>query len=155
MGFTVLKDLLISLGRLEDYIGGTVPVNLWRSHDTRLGGHPMDFVEKDYLLSDGRPRPADITIEPDAAGVPWVRVKQLPAGLSTWDKPGVFKNKAWRFYRIPKGTALPKDLVIIKDHFSERYGATHYTIAPAREMPLATFKQLLVDLFTQMSKEAV
>ena len=155
MSYTILKDLLISLGRLEDYIEGTVPVSIWRSHDTRKGGHPMDFVEKDFTLPDGRLRRADITIEPDATGAPWVRVKKLPAGLSTWDKPGVFKNKAWRYYKIPKGTLLPKGLVIVKDYYSERYGATHYTIAPAREMPLANFKQLLIGLFTQISREAV
>lgn len=156
MGHTVLKDLLVSLGRAADYIEGCVPVNLWRAQDTRqlkTHPHPMDFIEEPYVLPDGRRREADITITPGPEGIPWVRVQKLPAGLSNWDRRGVFRNKAWLYFRIPKGTQLPDGLALIKDHFSELYQATHYTIAPVREMPLSEFKHLLRELFAQMQKD--
>lgn len=55
----------------------------------------------------------------------------------------------------PKGTVLPVGLAIVKDRFNDRVGATHYTIAPAYDMPLSQFKNLLNQLAVKVVKEAI
>jgi hypothetical protein len=49
---------------------------------------------------------------------------------------------------------LPNGLAIVKDNFNPRLGATHYTIAPAHDMPLEQFKMLLNQLAMNAIKEA-
>jgi hypothetical protein len=73
--------------------------------------------------------------------------------VSTFDKPDVFKRGRWGYYRIPAGTVLPAGLVIVKDRFNRMLGATHYTIAPAHDMPLARFRALLNQLAAQLRNE--
>jgi hypothetical protein len=105
-------------------------------------------------MSNGRPRPADISID-TVDNEKWVRVKERPRGLSTFDKPGIPAGKDWEYYRIPKGTNLPHGLVLVKDEYNVKFGATHYTIAPAFDMPLSDFKMLLKQLAQQLIKEAI
>ncbi|WP_226664739.1 hypothetical protein [Microbulbifer aggregans] len=154
MSIKVLKDVLIEKGRLERYFEGSVPKDLWRALNRKQGGSPFDFVEKAYKLSNGRPRPADIKIE-HQNGEPWVFIKDRPRGLSTFDKKGVPTGKDWEYFKIPGGTDLPEGLAIVEDEYNERFKATHFTIAPAYDMPLAQFKNKLKLLANKLIKEAV
>jgi len=154
MAITTLKDVLISKGKLDRYFEGNVPVNLWRALNRKANQGVFDFVEQPMVLSNGRPRPADIKIE-SRAGVKWVCVKERPRGLSTFDKPGLPKGKDWDYYKIPKGTTLPEGIAIVKDEFNTRFDAHHYTIAPAYDMPLSQFKAKLSQLASQLIKEVI
>ncbi len=127
----VLKDILISTGDIDRYYEKP-PVNLWRAKRVSDRGTLFGLVEKDKVLSNGQPRPADITIF-SKAGVSWVSCRPSPRGISTFDKPNTFKGSSWEYYKIPKGTVLPSGLAIVKDKLSTRLGATHYTVAPAYE----------------------
>lgn len=53
------------------------------------------------------------------------------------------------------GTRLPDGLSIVRDELNEAYGAMHYAIAPAFDMPLLRFKALLNHLAQQIIREAV
>ncbi len=53
-----------------------------------------------------------------------------------------------------KGAVLPVGLAIVRDEFNSNFEATHYTIAPAYDMPLEQFKGLLVQLLKHVIKEA-
>ena len=82
-----------------------------------------------------------------------IRVGPSPRGASTFDKPRVFKGNQWIYYRIDAGTELPHGLAIVRDNFNRNYGARHYTIAPAWDMPLEAFKLLLQQLATKLTRE--
>jgi hypothetical protein len=105
------------------------------------------------VLSNGQVRPADITLE-TRNSVKWVLCRPSPRGLSTFDAPNVFKGTSWEYYRIPKGTQLPLGVAIVRDRFNPRLDATHYTIAPAHDMPLDQFKNLLDQLALLLIREA-
>ena len=154
MTTNVLKDILIAKDRIDRYFEGATPVTLWRAVNVKRGVQLFELVEQPFTLSNGRPRPADITIE-TIGGEKWVKVKDRPRGLSTFDKPGVPAGKHWEYYKIPKGTPLPHGLAIVRDEFNTNYQATHYTIAPAFDMPLSRFKLLLNRLAQLVLKEAV
>jgi len=63
MKVTILKDVMISMNGMQDYFE-VVPITLWRATDTRHPNrHPMDLIEQEYTLSNGKVRPADITIK--------------------------------------------------------------------------------------------
>ena len=94
MKVTVLKEVLISKGQVDRYFEGLTPIQLWRALNVRRNDHPFEFVEEPFVLSNGRPRPADITIE-TVSGSKWVRVAERPRGISTFDKPGVPRGKDW------------------------------------------------------------
>ncbi len=160
MSTIVLKDVLISAGKLEDYFDGKVPINLWRAFNKRQGKanragneHIFGFVEEPIMLSNGLPRRADITIEM-RNGVRWVSVASRPRGVSTFDKSGLPRGKDWEYFLIPQGTALPLGLAIVRDTYNSSFDATHYTIAPAYDMPLDHFKMLLSELAMHVIKEA-
>jgi hypothetical protein len=91
-------------------------------------------VEGEVARPPGTPRKPDITIEGD-----WVKVRNLPRGISTFDKPSTFKGK-WEYFKIPAGTVSPDCLVIVKDNYNKAFGATHDTIAPERDMPLLIYR---------------
>ncbi len=137
----VLKDILISVGDLDRYYENS-PVNLWRAKRIKDNGSLFGLVEKDKILSNGQVRPADIKII-SKNGVEWVSCKPSPRGISTFDKPNIFKGNSWEYYKIPQGTKLPSGLAIVKDKYNSRMNATHYTLAPVCDMPLAQFKSLL------------
>lgn len=144
-----LKDILLARGELERYYDGEVPLNLWRALNVRRSERLFDLVESPFKMSNGRVRRPDITIERD-----WVRVRSVPRGASTFDRAGVPGGKDWAYYRIPKGTILPPGLAIVKDSYNEQMQATHYTIAPAYDMPLAVFKRLLNQLAMSALRES-
>ena len=147
----ILKDILISVGLIDQYFEKS-PVNLWRAKRVSDRGTLFGLVEQDKILSNGQPRPADIKIF-SKGGVDWVSCRPVPRGISTFDKPNTFKGSSWEYYKIPKGTILPSGLAIVKDKFNARVGATHYTIAPAYDMPLFQFKNLLNQLAIMLVKE--
>ncbi|MGH1472050.1 MAG: hypothetical protein ACRBCS_12700 [Cellvibrionaceae bacterium] len=146
---TVLKEVFISMGELERYYDGIVPVNLWRGLNIKKNVSLFDLIEKPFKMPNGRIRKPDIEIDNG-----WVKVKHWPRGISTFDKPGVPKGKDWVHYKLPAGTLLPKGLAIVKDSFNDTFQATHYTIAPAYDMPLSTFKSLLNQLALIANREA-
>lgn len=154
MSITILKDVLIDKGMLENYFEGEVPANLWRALKRSSGKGVFEFVEEPFILSNGRPRPADITIEKHN-GEKWVLVKERPRGVSAFDKPGVPTGNGWEYYKIPKGTELPEGLAIVRDSYNTKFEATHYTIAPAYDMPLSQFKSKLSTLAMKLMKEAM
>jgi hypothetical protein len=43
----------------------------------------------------------------------------------------------------------------MKDEYNSRFSATHYTIAPAYDMPLDQFKSKLAQLAAKLIKEAM
>ena len=154
MKINVLKDILIESDQIDRYFENTVPLDLWRAMKKHKSSSPFEFVEQPYTFPNGRPRPADISME-TRSGEPWVLIKDRPRGLSTFDKPGVPPGKGWEYYKIPAGTVLPEGLAIVEDEHNARFNATHYTIAPAYDMPLAVFKLLLNELARSLIKEAV
>lgn len=149
MDKTVLKEVFISLNELERYYDGLVPVNLWRGLNVKRNVGLFDLIEKPFKMSNGRTRKPDISIENG-----WVKVKHWPRGISTFDAPGVPQGKDWVHYKIAAGTKLPDGLAIVQDSFNESFQATHYTIAPAYDMPVATFRNLLGLLAKSAIKEA-
>ncbi len=153
MSVTVLKDVLIHTNKLDRYFEGSTPVDLWRAKNRKSTADVFDFIEENTVLSNGRPRQADIKIE-ERNGAKWVSVKKQPRGISTFDQPGLPKGKNWDYYRIPKNTVLPDGLAIVKDQYNTMFQATHYTIAPAFDMPLTQFKSLLSVLAQRIIKEA-
>lgn len=154
MSITILKDVLISKGQVEKLFEGSVPINLWRALNRKSNAGVFDFVEEPMVLSNGRPRAADIQIE-KRSGVKWVCVRNRPRGLSTFDKPGLPQGKDWEYYKIPKGTVLPEGIAIVKDEYNTILCAHHYTIAPAYDMPLAQFKSKLDQFASKLLKEAM
>ena len=148
----VLRDVLIAAGELDKYFEGVAPVTLWRAKK-RGQEDVFSLIEEPMTSSGGIPRPADVTIDPGPDGTSWVRVQHRPRGISTFDKTNIFKGQHWEYYRIEKGTELPTGLAIVKDSFNPRFGAFHYTIAPARDMPLEQFKSLLRVLSSRLIRE--
>jgi hypothetical protein len=107
-------------------------------------GELFGFVEREFRLSNGRPRPTDIKIE-DRSGVPWVCVADRPRGVSTFNKAGIPSGKDWSYIKIPKGTPIPSGIAIVDDGYRDAYDANHFTIAPAQDMPLGQFRALLIQ----------
>lgn len=149
----LLKDVLIETGEIDKYFDGSAPVTLWRAKRKSQSGEIFELVEKPLFKAGGIPRPADIKIEKRADGQEWVSVEFFPRGISTFDKPKTFKGTGWEYYRIEAGIELPNGLTIVKDGYNRNYGAHHYTIAPAWDMPLSEFKALLRYFVTFLIKE--
>jgi Tse2-like ADP-ribosyltransferase toxin len=152
MAITVLKDVMIEANALDRYFEGKVPVDLWRAYNLARGEAPFDFVQVPFVLSNGRARAADIAIR-EENGLRWVYVRDRPRGVSLFDKEGLPPGKDWRYLKIPQGTALPEGLTIIRDELNTRWGATHYTLAPACDMPLSRFLELLARLAHQLVQQ--
>lgn len=81
-------------------------------------------------------------------------MRSAPRGISTFDRAGVPAGKDWVYYKIPKGTALPAGLAVVKDSYNEQMQATHYSIAPAYDMPITMFRLLLSQLAASALKES-
>ena len=145
-GVEVLRDILLEVGEIERYFGEQVPVDLWRAKRLRDLSKLFQLIEEEVTRPRGAPRKPDITIENG-----WVRVRNAPRGISTFDRPNIFEG-SWCYYKIPKGTVLPTGLVIVKDYYNRTFGATHYTVAPAHDMPLHQFKKLLTELARMLEK---
>ncbi|WP_338845552.1 hypothetical protein V8J88_17695 [Massilia sp. W12] len=64
-------------------------------------------------------------------------------GISLFDITITWLGPKWRNYLIPAGTPIPGALMVTRDHYSRGTGATHYTLGPKDDMPLALFIQTL------------
>jgi hypothetical protein len=148
---TVLRDVLIAAGQIDKYYE-SAPANLWRAKRKSDKGALFGLADSDKVLSNGKVRSADITIE-IRHGVKWVSCKEFPRGISTFDAPNTFRGLSWDYYKIPKGTQLPHGLAIVKDNYNSRMMATHYTVAPAFDMPLSQFRGLLDKLALLVRRE--
>ncbi len=144
----ILEDVLLEAGEVDKFFGDTAPVNLWRARNlSKAAVGLFDLVEEDEIRN-GNIRPADVTIE---EGI--VKIRNRPRGISTFDKPNIFIRGRWEYYKIPKGAKLPNGLVIVKDKYNKNLGATHYSIAPAHDMPIEHFRSLLNFLAGQLKME--
>lgn len=149
-----LKDILIEADEIDRYFDEEVPVNLWRARKRKSVVPLFHLVEEEITRSTGQVRRPDITVE-QVDGVKWVRVRERPRGISTFDKPDVFRRGDWEYYKIPQGTPIPDGLAIVRDRFNPTMNAVHDTIAPAFDMPLKRFKDLLNALAASLRSEAV
>jgi hypothetical protein len=149
-----LRDVLIAADEIDRYFDGRAPVTLWRSKRADPREHLFGLVEQPVVRPGGKVRPADIKIETGPDGQDWVRIRYYPRGISTFDKRAVFKGNQWEYYRIEAGTVLPEGLAIVRDGYNRVYEATHYTIAPAWDMPLNQFKALLRAFAHHLIREA-
>lgn len=142
----ILKDVLISANQIDRFFGRTAPCNLFRAYNLRDNNKAgiFDAVESPVVYSTYI-RPADVVIENGT-----VKVARKHRGISVFDKDEVFTSGNWMYYKIPKGTQLPKGLVIVKDKYKPKYKATHYTIAPEHDMSIEKFRRLLNDLAIQI-----
>lgn len=135
---------------------------LWRAsrtdQPTENPLHP-DFVPRE--LRKGKFRAADVTVEKHE-GVDFIIpkvYKKRPEdfwkaqGTSLFDKPNTFAGKQWEYIEIPKGTEIPKGILIIKDDYNDRFKATHYSIVPDHPMPVSNFKLLLNQLMANIEKQ--
>jgi hypothetical protein len=145
----ILKDVLIETGEIDRFYGDTAPVNLWRARNLQKKGERLFEIVEEEIIRPGGVRPADVTIED---GI--VKVRNQPRGVSLFDKPDLFKRGRWEYYKLAKGTKLPAGLVIVKDKFNKAIGVTHYTIAPAHDMPIETFRSLLNILAVKLQRGA-
>lgn len=70
-----------------------------------------------------------------------LKVKAGTGGISLYD--GIDHNRRMgrtdRWWCIPKGARMPKDIVIAKDTQPNASGLTHYSIEPVIDMPLSDF----------------
>lgn len=148
----MLREILLDAGEIDKYYDNKVPVNLWRAKNLNNKAPIFGMIEEKIVRHSGKVRPADITIY-KKNNVDWVSVKERPRGISTFDKPNVFKRGRWEYYKIPAGTDIPHGLAIVEDGFNIALGAKHYTIAPSFDMPLSHFKQLLNTLAQLLVKE--
>lgn len=149
MEITKLKDVFISMDELEKYYEGSVPVDLYRGLNKKRNTGLFDLIEQSFKMSNGKVRKPDLNIENG-----WVKIKNFPRGISTFDKLGIPKGKDWVHYKIPAGTLLPAGIVIVEDSYNETFNATHYTIAPAYDMPLSVFKRQLRIFAAQIERLA-
>lgn len=82
------------------------------------------------------------------SGEPWVVGRE--GGISTFDKPLPHEPNWWL---IPAGTELPSELIIRRDHATFD-GRTHYSLAPAFDMPLTSYRRSLAALHERCKKVA-
>ena len=70
-----------------------------------------------------------------------LKVKAGTGGISLYD--GIDRNRRMgrtdRWWCIPGGAKMPKDIVIAKDAKPNASGLTHYGVEPAMDMPLSDF----------------
>ncbi|WP_425607677.1 hypothetical protein [Pseudoalteromonas ostreae] len=59
---------------------------------------------------------------------------------------GLFGHKNWDYIVIPKGTLVPKELIITKDHYIAKKKSWHYSISPNFDMPVSEFLAALDTL---------
>jgi len=149
MKIEILRDVLVELGEVERLIGRCHSLDLWRAIDASEAKDLFRLVENDIVRAPGKISQADITIR-DYRGEKWVYCRDFPRGVSTFDRAGVFRGDKWKYYKIPAGTMLPEGIVIVRDFYNLRYGATHHTIAPERDMALRQFRALLAEFATHI-----
>ena len=145
MTVRLLRDLLISKGPLEKYFEGHVPSNLWRTFCVESNDAVVDTAEQGYVLSNGRPRPANIEVT-QKNGVKWLSINDRPTTVSPFINAGRAPSKEAGYYKLPKGSVIPAGLAIVEDQFDSRFSSPQFSIAPAFDMSLEQFRILLRSL---------
>ncbi len=56
MTIKVLKEILIAKGKADSYSDGETPLDLWRALNKKSDQGVFNFIEKGFILSNGRPR---------------------------------------------------------------------------------------------------
>ena len=116
-----LEQVIISRGDIEKIYRAEKKLTLWRGlHnsevDNKLNPLYPDFYSKQ--LPNGDIRAPDVTIIKE--GVKEVVLSEEGVGTSLVDKEGIFGYKNWEYFVIPKGTHIPSELIITKDHYMAR-----------------------------------
>ncbi|MEM5545171.1 hypothetical protein [Pseudoalteromonas fuliginea] len=142
-----LEQVIISRGDIEKIYRAEKKLTLWRGlHnsevDNKLNPLYPDFYSKQ--LPNGDIRAPDVTIIKE--GSKEVVLSEEGVGTSLVDKEGIFGYKNWEYFVIPKGTHIPSELIITKDHYMARKKCWHYSISPNFEMPLDRFIEALDKL---------
>lgn len=110
----------------------------------RAGKESDTRMTKLRYEEDDRPPPKTNDIVTYAVGN-ILKVKAGTGGISLYD--GIDHNRRMgrtdRWWCIPKGATMPKDIVIAKDAHPNASGLTHYSIEPASDMPLYEFIEKL------------
>ncbi|WP_445354876.1 hypothetical protein ACJJI5_18395 [Microbulbifer sp. EKSA008] len=118
-------------------------VNLWRGQRRADRGSPVLYpILKSFRLSNGKIRNPDIDTY-WSNGEWWVDCTS--GGVSLFDVLGVPVSR-WDYYRLSPNILIPHGLVITKDSYNRSYEATHYSIRPHWDMPVAKFCLLLDEL---------
>lgn len=144
-----------NLGQLFDN-GTPLKTDLFRGQKpddrTRPLLHP---ILKDYLLSNGKTRYADMAPY-NKNGEPWVSAEK--GGISLFDILGQ-PVASWDYYKIAAGKTIPPGLVIVRDKPNpslqkkpEDPIPVHYSIRPHWDMPLKGFLILLDDLVADFKR---
>ena len=81
----------------------------------------------------------------DVDGIEYVKSEES-RGTSLSDIDGLFGHKSWDYIVIPKGTTIPNELIITKDHYIPRKKSWHYSISPNFDMPVSNFLNALDKL---------
>ncbi|OMH29081.1 hypothetical protein [Motiliproteus sp. MSK22-1] len=145
MTVKLLRDVLISKGPLEKYFEGHVPANLWRTLCVENNDASLDMPAQGYVLSNGRPRPANIEITLKN-GVKWLSINDRPTTVSPFINAGRTPSKEAGYYKLPKGSVIPAGLAIVEDQGSSHLASPQYSIAPAFDMSLEQFRIILRSL---------
>jgi hypothetical protein len=135
-----LEEIIISRGEIEKIYRANIALTLWRglhSSDDKINPLYPDFYRRD--LPNGDIREPDVTIVRDQKTGKEIVKSEEGVGTSLTDKEGLFGHKSWEYYVIPKGTVIPKELIITKDHYLARKKCWHYSISPNVDMAKEDF----------------
>lgn len=135
-----LEEVIINRGNIEKIYKSNITLTLWRAlNKSEKRSNPLYPDLTPRQLPNGDIREADVRVYKDAkSGKDFVKSEE-GVGTSVVDKEGIFGHKNWDYVTIPKGTTIPKELVITKDHFMARKGCWHYSISPNYDMPVQDF----------------
>jgi hypothetical protein len=140
-----IQDILISRNELERLYLGHTTLHLWRA--VQKGMDVKETLQPALEKKDlGRGRVRQPDVETYARnGEQWVR-SVLGMGVSLFDRSNAFPGGGWEYFLIPAGTVIPAGLAITKDHYIDRYSATHYSVSPSHDMPASMYRRLLDEL---------
>ena len=114
-----------------------LPLDLWRA------GPPSGQALFEPRIAP-HPNP-DVAVFVQSGQV-WVRSQKFPErGMSLWDGPMPQVVRDW-WWVIPKGTPIPKGLIVIKAKKAHRSGYWHHTLVPEQDMPMVHYQALLRTL---------
>jgi len=144
-----LEQIIIERGDIEKIYRSEKELTLWRglhNSEVKLKLNPLypDFYKKE--LSNGSIREPDVSIITDKVTGLETVLSEEGVGTSLVDQKEIFGNKNWQYFVIPKGTNIPQELVITKDHYMPRKKCWHYSISPNYDMSKANLTNALDKL---------
>jgi len=143
-----LEEIIISRGDIEKIYRAQITLTLWRALNKGDMGKIHNPLYPDFeprKLANGDIRSPDIKPYKHSSGKMFVKSEE-GVGTSLVDRDNVFGNKNWEYVVIPKGTIIPGDLIITKDHYMPRKKCWHYSISPNFDMPKENFTKALDTL---------